>query len=104
MNPSAQSCVPRFFLGILIFKGLIAQRLYKSFGVKGLMSASRLPNLSPENTQVTKLKGNTKHERHLTKVLDRREQAVKATSKSTFLQFVYGADTSLVDIWQVVGT
>jgi hypothetical protein len=24
-------------LGILIFKGLIARRLYKSFGVKGLM-------------------------------------------------------------------
>jgi hypothetical protein len=25
-----------FLLGILIFKGLIARRLYKSFGVKGL--------------------------------------------------------------------
>jgi hypothetical protein len=27
-----------FLLGILIFKGLTAERLYKSFGVKGLMS------------------------------------------------------------------
>jgi hypothetical protein len=27
------------FTGILIFKGLTAQRLYKSFGVKGLMLA-----------------------------------------------------------------
>jgi hypothetical protein len=26
-----------FLLGILIFKGLTARRLYKSFGVKGLM-------------------------------------------------------------------
>jgi hypothetical protein len=68
------------------------------------MSASRLPNLSPENTEVTKLKGNTKYERHVTKVLERREQTVKAASKSAFPQFVCGADTSLVDIWQVVGT
>jgi hypothetical protein len=28
-------------LGILIFKGLTAQRLYKSFGVKGLNKTSR---------------------------------------------------------------
>jgi hypothetical protein len=28
---------PIFLLGILIFKGLTARRLYKSFGVKGLM-------------------------------------------------------------------
>jgi hypothetical protein len=28
-----------FLLGVLIFKGLIAQRLYKSFGVKGLRAA-----------------------------------------------------------------
>jgi hypothetical protein len=27
-----------FLLGILIFKGLTARRLYKSFGVKGLMT------------------------------------------------------------------
>jgi hypothetical protein len=26
-----------FFLGILIFKGLTARRLYESFGVKGLI-------------------------------------------------------------------
>jgi hypothetical protein len=36
LNPSAQCCLPRFLLGILIFKGLTARRLYKSFGVKGL--------------------------------------------------------------------
>jgi hypothetical protein len=28
-----------FLLGILIFKGLIARRLYKSFGVKGIKIA-----------------------------------------------------------------
>jgi hypothetical protein len=38
LNPSAQSCLPKFLLGILIFKGLNARRLYKSCGVKGLMS------------------------------------------------------------------
>jgi hypothetical protein len=27
-----------FLLGILIFKGLAARRLYKSFGVKGLVT------------------------------------------------------------------
>jgi hypothetical protein len=32
LNPSAQGCMPRFFTGILIFKGLTARRLYKSFG------------------------------------------------------------------------
>jgi hypothetical protein len=37
LNSSAQRCLPKFFLlGILIFKGLTARRLYKSFGVKGL--------------------------------------------------------------------
>jgi hypothetical protein len=36
LNPSTQRCLPRFFLGILIFKGLIERRIYKSFGVKGL--------------------------------------------------------------------
>jgi hypothetical protein len=35
-NFSAQSCLPRLLLGILIFKWLIARRLYNSFGVKGL--------------------------------------------------------------------
>jgi hypothetical protein len=37
LNASAQRCPPRFFLGILIFKGLTAPRLYKSFGVEGLI-------------------------------------------------------------------
>jgi hypothetical protein len=27
-----------FYLGILIFKGLTARRLYKAFGVKGLIN------------------------------------------------------------------
>jgi hypothetical protein len=37
LNTSAQRCLPRFFTGILIFKGLTVRRLYKSFGVKGLI-------------------------------------------------------------------
>jgi hypothetical protein len=37
LNPSAQRCMPRFFTGILICKGLTDRRLYKSFGVKGLI-------------------------------------------------------------------
>jgi hypothetical protein len=36
LNPSAQRCLPRFFTGDFIFKGLTARRLYKSFGVQGL--------------------------------------------------------------------
>jgi hypothetical protein len=36
LNPFTQSCLPRFLLGILIFKGVIGRHLYKSFGVKGL--------------------------------------------------------------------
>jgi hypothetical protein len=36
LNPSAQRSLPRFFTGVLIFKGLTARRLYNSFGVKGL--------------------------------------------------------------------
>jgi hypothetical protein len=45
----------RIFLpGILIFKGLTARHLYKSFGVKGLTRPSKqginsLPQLSPKN-------------------------------------------------------
>jgi hypothetical protein len=35
LNSSAQRCLPRFFTGMLIFKGLTAQRIYKLFGVKG---------------------------------------------------------------------
>jgi hypothetical protein len=31
-----------FLLGILIFKGLTARHLYKSFGVKGLISSQLL--------------------------------------------------------------
>jgi hypothetical protein len=30
-----------FLLGILIFKGLTARRLYKSFGVKGVMQPQK---------------------------------------------------------------
>jgi hypothetical protein len=37
LNPSAQRCLPRFLLGILIFKGLTARRLCKSFDVKRLI-------------------------------------------------------------------
>jgi hypothetical protein len=37
LNPSAQRRLPRFFIGILIFKGLTARLLYKSFGVKGVI-------------------------------------------------------------------
>jgi hypothetical protein len=36
LNPPAQRCLPRYFTGILIFKGLTARHLFKSFGVKGL--------------------------------------------------------------------
>jgi hypothetical protein len=36
LNPSAQRCL-LFLAGILIFKGLTARRLYKPFGVKGLI-------------------------------------------------------------------
>jgi hypothetical protein len=42
LNPSAQRCLPRFLLGILIFKGLTAGHLYKSFGVKGLIEQKNL--------------------------------------------------------------
>jgi hypothetical protein len=37
LNPSTQRSLPTFLLGIIIFKGLTARRLYKSFGVKGLI-------------------------------------------------------------------
>jgi hypothetical protein len=38
LNPSAQKVACRdFLLEILIFKGLAARRLYKSFGVEGLV-------------------------------------------------------------------
>jgi hypothetical protein len=43
LNPSAQRYLPRFLLGILIFKGLITRRLCKSFSVKWLsMARSKL--------------------------------------------------------------
>jgi hypothetical protein len=42
LYPSAQRCLPRFFTGVLIFKGLTVRRLYTSFGVKGLTLS--LPN------------------------------------------------------------
>jgi hypothetical protein len=46
LNPSAQSWMPRFLLGILIFKGLTARRLYKSFSIKGLKSDRNKGHLS----------------------------------------------------------
>jgi hypothetical protein len=36
LNLSAQRCLPRYFTGILIFKGLTALRLHKSSGFTGL--------------------------------------------------------------------
>jgi hypothetical protein len=43
------------FTEILIFEGLIARRLYKSFGVKGLrVTASELETLTHHNTAVTR--------------------------------------------------
>jgi hypothetical protein len=41
LNPSAQSCLPRFLSGVLIFKVFTARRFYKSFGVKGLMKEAK---------------------------------------------------------------
>jgi hypothetical protein len=41
LNLSAQRCLMKFLLGILIFKGLTKRRLYKSFGVKGLNVGDR---------------------------------------------------------------
>jgi hypothetical protein len=41
------SCMWIFLLGILIFKGLTARRLYKSFGVKGLMRSVGRVQSSP---------------------------------------------------------
>jgi hypothetical protein len=44
LNPSAQRYLPRIVLEILIFKGLTARRLYKSFDVKGLtISGLQIP-------------------------------------------------------------
>jgi hypothetical protein len=45
LNPSAQGCLPVFFTRILIFKWLNARRLYKSFGVKGLMGMKDISEL-----------------------------------------------------------
>jgi hypothetical protein len=36
LKSSAQRCLPRFLLGILMFKGLTVRRLYESYDVKGL--------------------------------------------------------------------
>jgi hypothetical protein len=41
-----------FLLGSLIFKGRIARRLYKSFGVKGLRLDKMVTALSTEETKV----------------------------------------------------
>jgi hypothetical protein len=50
LNPSAQRCLPRYLLGTLIFKGLTARHLCKSFGVKGLLyhwnyTGDRMPQI-----------------------------------------------------------
>jgi hypothetical protein len=45
LNPASQRCLPRFLLGILIFKWLTVRRLYKSFGVKGLTFNSGIKSL-----------------------------------------------------------
>jgi hypothetical protein len=50
LNPSAQRCLPIFLLGILIFKGLTARRLYKSSGVKGLMTRPDDVRMKGRNT------------------------------------------------------
>jgi hypothetical protein len=46
LNTFSQRCPPIFLLEILIVKGLTARRLYKSFGVKGLMLGSIQPLLN----------------------------------------------------------
>jgi hypothetical protein len=53
LNPSAQRSLPRFLLGILIFKRLTARRLYKSFGVKRLII--EISGLENENCEITQL-------------------------------------------------
>jgi hypothetical protein len=40
LNPSAQRCLPIFFTGDFNFKEPTSRRLYKSFGVKGLIDLS----------------------------------------------------------------
>jgi hypothetical protein len=60
LNLSVQRCLPRFLLGILIFKGFSARRLYKSLGVKGLITFKMLlksyicGNLFRANSHVNK--------------------------------------------------
>jgi hypothetical protein len=49
LNRSAQRCLPRILLVILILKRLTARRLYKLFGVKGL-STLRNEILKKSNT------------------------------------------------------
>jgi hypothetical protein len=43
LNPSVQRCLPRFFTGVLIFKGFTVRSLCKSFGVKGLKNSLYRP-------------------------------------------------------------
>jgi hypothetical protein len=47
-------------LGVLIFKGLTARRLYKSFDVKGLMLHLTRPSVVELGTNCGKKKSNTK--------------------------------------------
>jgi hypothetical protein len=46
LNPSAQRCLSRFLLEILIFKRLTSRRLCKPLGVKGLMFAYGVYNIT----------------------------------------------------------
>jgi hypothetical protein len=43
LNPSAQHCLPRFLMGILIFERLTARHLYKSLDIKGLTGKNHPP-------------------------------------------------------------
>jgi hypothetical protein len=45
ISPRAKLPVKIFLLGILIFKGLTARRVYKSFGVKWLISSTCFEHL-----------------------------------------------------------
>jgi hypothetical protein len=53
-----------FLLGILIFKGLAARRLYKSFGVKGLMGNSTTPDQQENQEQAEKTLSRGLHYRY----------------------------------------
>jgi hypothetical protein len=37
LNPSTQRCLRQFLLGISVFEGLTVRRIYRSFGIEGLI-------------------------------------------------------------------